>query len=129
MLRTNNMCDCSDDNRLRAGGYSVLRRARKAYKCCECGVKILPEEQYYRTDGVWEEGADSFQTCLSCEAVREKVLEQPTECILAFGCLEEYIYEELTDRSEEESEQGPCCTIGTTVSWLRRVRGRFELVS
>lgn len=34
MLRINNMCDCDSDNRLRAGGYSVLRRAKKAYKCC-----------------------------------------------------------------------------------------------
>lgn len=119
-------CDCEAP---KCGGNSRIIRARKPYKCCDCDIDINPGEQYSRCDGVWEWGATTYCTCLSCSQVREKMQELSGDCI-AFGCLEEWIYEsDFFEEDDEDENEFLSCTIATLVPWLRRgYNGRFELV-
>lgn len=44
-------------------------RARKTYRCEECGAGIVPGERYEYVFGVWEGAAFTYRTCLDCVAV------------------------------------------------------------
>lgn len=57
-------------------GYSEVwnettPRARKPYRCCECGGTIAKGEQYRNVFSVYEGDAMTSRTCLACERVRE----------------------------------------------------------
>lgn len=62
------MCDCDL-------GYapdvftSSNHKARKPYKCCECGGGIKPGEEYENNFGVWEGEPNTFKRCLACVAL------------------------------------------------------------
>lgn len=58
-------CSCSDFD-----GPAVYResihRARKPYRCAECGVDIAPETRYQRCFGVWDGSPSTYRLCLDC---------------------------------------------------------------
>lgn len=43
-----------------------IRRARKQYRCCDCGGLILPGERYENTAGKWDGDLLTFRTCAAC---------------------------------------------------------------
>jgi hypothetical protein len=65
-------CDCSWDD----GDYPTFCReemptARRVYKCCECGKKIVPGQKYHKVVGVWDGDFRTFRTCLPCKSIRD----------------------------------------------------------
>jgi hypothetical protein len=46
-------------------------RARKTYRCGECGCDIRPGERYERVFGVWDGIADTNLTCERCVDFRK----------------------------------------------------------
>jgi hypothetical protein len=61
--------DCSCDYDAPAFYNKAIRRARKEHKCCECGGRILPGDQYEHVAGVWEGNFDTFMTCERCHDI------------------------------------------------------------
>jgi len=45
--------------------------ARKPYKCCECGGPILAGQKYDYVFAIWNDGAETFRTCLVCARIRD----------------------------------------------------------
>jgi|SRR6478735_681589 len=54
--------DCSD---------TIIRRARKEHRCCECRKPIMKGQRYELISGVWEGRPDSYKTCLPCVEIRD----------------------------------------------------------
>lgn len=62
-------CCCIDVDEPAEVHCSVRRRARKAWKCCECG-RTIPPGAYYWSDSLCYDGSWSrYQTCELCHAV------------------------------------------------------------
>lgn len=73
-------------------------KARKEYKCCECGKDISIGETYEYTFGVWEGVASSYHTCEKCADLKSSLSS------LGF-CL---VFEELHEAHQEYlSEYAP----------------------
>jgi hypothetical protein len=47
-----------------------VRRARKTYRCCECGEEIKPGHLYEYASGKWDGEWGRFRTCARCANVR-----------------------------------------------------------
>ena len=86
------------------------RRARKLHFCCECARQIEIGEIYQVAEGIWEDGPQSFHTCVECYEVREDLREdmpsgyvysEETACALAFGCLRDTLAAEDFEVSRE----------------------------
>ena len=85
-------CDCSCD--ISYGESPAFYReetpkARKVYKCCECGEKIEPGQKYHKAVGVWDGEFSTWRTCWPCHAIREEYCPHG----YFFGELAEMIYE------------------------------------
>lgn len=64
-------CDCSIECYDEPSVYrETVRRARKAWRCCECGEVIASGEQYQEATGVWDGQWSTYRTCLPCAAMR-----------------------------------------------------------
>lgn len=50
--------------------HESIRRARREWRCCECGEPIVPGARYQEDRGVWEGEWRVFRTCLACAAMR-----------------------------------------------------------
>ena len=52
--------------------FSTIRtvRARKEYKCFECGLPIVVGESHEYVSGKWDGYFDAFRTCSRCVAAR-----------------------------------------------------------
>lgn len=59
-----------DDNPPEVYGTLIVR-ARKPQKCCECAEPIVPGQTYEVVSGKWDEDWASFKTCLPCKEIRE----------------------------------------------------------
>ncbi len=68
-----------------------LVRARKEYKCYECG-RIIPRKEYYLRETLVWEGFSKHQTCLDCFSLREHVL-----CDFVFEHVREDIRQEILE--------------------------------
>ena len=81
-------CDCWD-----CESPSVyrdeMRKAKKAYKCCDCYTPINPGEQYKYIFGVWDGHASTHRMCVLCEDVRR----QCEFACVPFGDLCDAVYE------------------------------------
>lgn len=61
--------------------YSETRPiARKEHKCCECGRKIRPGERYERVYGIWDNGPETYKTCVYCLGLRDTA-ESRLDCL------------------------------------------------
>lgn len=65
-----------------------VRRARKEYKCCECGEKILPGDVHGYATGCWEGDWLTYRTCARCQLVADDYFDGR-----AFGAMVEYFKE------------------------------------
>ena len=70
-------------------------RARKDYRCCECGERIAPGYRHHLATGKWAGEWLSYRTCGGCHDVREELRACMCSDALAdghpgFGCLEEW---------------------------------------
>lgn len=65
------MCDCFYPEVF----SNRLVKARKPYKCCECGSDIAAGEKYHSIFGVWDHDPGSYRVCADCEVVREWLLK------------------------------------------------------
>lgn len=50
---------------------STLRTARKAYKCCECGIAINGGDKYRYSSGIWNREPAAYKQCESCGDIFE----------------------------------------------------------
>ncbi len=71
--------------------------ARKAHKCCECGILIKPGEKYVVCSGVWDGEFSSYKQHLECKEACVVIRDEfeDGECI-PFGSLFEF-YSQYTD--------------------------------
>jgi len=86
------MCGCDYED-----GPSVLNekfvKAKKSYKCCECGARINIGDEYQYTFGVWDGLASTYHTCEACAGV-EISLSAMGFCF-SYGYLREAYWEYL----------------------------------
>lgn len=102
---------------------SSFVKARKQYKCCECGDLIAVGETYQKADGLWDGIFRTFHTCESCSQVWLRLQEEDVVECFVHGKLSETISDcDLFD-TEEESVFGRRCAIATSIPWLKRRRG------
>lgn len=109
----------------KAGGHPRLVKATKRHICRECCRDIQPGEKYYRVDGVWEKPA-TFYFCVTCQKLIEKLRNEGFE--FAYGELNLVCFHYFSDMGDDAIAKGRYCAIATTVPWLKRSNGRFELV-
>lgn len=63
----------SDDGDLPEFSTEQIVRARKSYKCCECGGVIARGDEYERVTGKWDRTVETYRTCLACRDVRRNL--------------------------------------------------------
>jgi len=88
-------CDCSCD----IGDYEemkpckvVVRKARKQYKCIECGCNIEKGDKYEYVRGLCCGSWDTFRTCKTCVTIRD---EYTPSCWI-YGCLADALWDCLS---------------------------------
>ncbi len=54
----------------------VMRKARKAHKCDECGLAIQPGTVYEYVSGIWDGEPSHYKTCEGCQILRAHVREE-----------------------------------------------------
>jgi len=54
--------------------HEKIRKARKTYRCCECGCTISPGERYEYASGRWDGEYDQYRTCLPCREIRNRFM-------------------------------------------------------
>ena len=79
---------CLDPGDYDAPAFYVEKivKARKPYKCCECGRDIHIGSQYQNVTGKWDGDFDVKRTCIDCYHIRE-----------AFRCGGGFLFERLWD--------------------------------
>jgi DNA-directed RNA polymerase subunit RPC12/RpoP len=65
-------CICIDVDDHGEFQKSRLQRARKSYKCTECGDEIALGRLYEYTWGVWDGRQSTYRTCARCVNVRDE---------------------------------------------------------
>ena len=48
---------------------TIMRKARKIHRCCECGGEIKVKDSYQYTSGIWDGRPSSFKQCKTCAEV------------------------------------------------------------
>lgn len=69
-------CSCYVDHGVDHGPAlfsECIRKARKPHVCCECKRVIRPGEKYEDVKGLWDEGFESYKTCLGCSRLRDSI--------------------------------------------------------
>lgn len=51
----------------------AIVKARKSYKCCECGDPIAIGALYERVVGKWDGELSTYRTCLPCQEIRRNL--------------------------------------------------------
>lgn len=89
----------------------TIQKARKDYRCLECGGIIRKGERYVSHSGKWDGEICRFRVCVECEELREEI-HTATECrsdeLIPFGGLRDsiadYSFPEWLDRFNEIRE-------------------------
>ena len=68
--------------------HDEIRRARKHYHCCECGVGIEPGDQYEHVSSFDEGMWIRYRTCIPCADLRESLSD--VTCVYMEGLSEAY---------------------------------------
>jgi len=91
-------------------------KARKQYRCYDCGGTIDPGERYERVTGKWDYGIDVFVTCARCVNLRVWVRNNvPCFCYM-HGGLDETAREAIDDAYDRAPEE----VVGLRFGYLRR---------
>jgi hypothetical protein len=53
-----------------------IKHAQKIWQCCECGEDIPMRDPHMRGNGVWSGHWHSFRWCMTCDALRKKLLKE-----------------------------------------------------
>jgi hypothetical protein len=97
--------------------YRTARpRARKSYKCYECGAPIQPGESYRYDVAKWEGEVDTFKTCGDCSSLEQWVRNNVPCVCWAHGNM----LEDLRNDVEAACERAPKETVGLFFGFLRR---------
>lgn len=97
---------------------TLIVRARKPQKCCECKDPINPGDHYEVTSGKWDGDWMSFKTCLPCKEIRE-----------AF-CCDGWVYGSLWEDAQgflEEFRMG-CLDKLTTAAAKEKVTQQWRIL-
>lgn len=84
------VCIGTDNSDLTEFWSSETVTARKAHKCCECRLPILPGQNYERSAGISDGEMWSHKTCLLCQEIRDAM-----RC--SNGFYYECLWEEMRD--------------------------------
>ena len=78
---------------------SVIRKARKAHKCCECHNVINIGDRYQYSSGIWDGEPDSYKQCLGCggifTVVSQRHYEPYSDCGPHFEDLKGFLENEI----------------------------------
>ncbi|QUX96557.1 hypothetical protein C0J08_14635 [Marinomonas sp. CT5] len=78
---------------------SVIRKARKAHKCCECHAVINIGDRYQYSSGVWDGEPDDYKQCLGCGEIFDAVTRDGDE--VGFTQLRDYLFDSDMDHPEQ----------------------------
>lgn len=96
---------------------SKVIRARKSHRCCECKEVIPVGDTYEYASGIWEDGPNSFHTCMPCKRIRDD--RCGTDFI--FGNL----YHALAECDDWDYLRNRCCACrGRGWVWMFEKKGR-----
>jgi hypothetical protein len=62
-------------------------KARREHKCCECGTAIATGDIYERDSGLWDDGYETFKTCIACADLRQEIFARSDEDCWMYGYL------------------------------------------
>ena len=99
-------------------------RARKAYRCEECGGPIKAGEKYERVSGMWDGYISTFRTCERCYDLRTWLKNNlPCFCWAHGG-----MFEEAEESIREAHYRAPDEVRGLMFGYYRRVilRDRYN---
>jgi hypothetical protein len=105
--------DCScDDGEGPEFFNQKMQKAKKDYRCCECGKTIPASSIYQYTIGKWDGDMSTYRTCQTCVDVRAR--HCPNGYI--FGCLVDHLIDSgvkpedvgiyLPNRSDDGDDEG-----------------------
>ena len=92
-----------------------MAKARKVYKCCECGDSIAPGERYERFTANFDGEFCSYKTCIACADIRESF----SDVAIYGGGLWEEMHEQWPDVTTA------CFDQLTTVEGKRKLRAEW----
>lgn len=91
-------CYCDVDDPPIFWSERNIRRARKQFRCCECGGPILPGESYREFSGKWYSEIETYRTCALCVELKEWAsISVPCFCSNTFGELHERVQAMVQD--------------------------------
>lgn len=108
-------------------GTDVIRRARKAHHCYECGETIAKGDKYEYATSLYDAHWSTYRTCLSCAEIRDH-----------FACNGFYygrLWDDLADNFFPDMKAGGPCMEGLSpaakarlfercLAWREQVRWR-----
>jgi hypothetical protein len=85
------MCCCDD---MTPSVYEESRpKARKPYKCCDCGRTIEVGELYLKVKGCWDGDWIGSRHCQHCEATADLYKSLDDEACISIGGLDDYLWQ------------------------------------
>lgn len=95
-------CSCVIDMDIDGHAVKCLcdkwQKAKKQHRCCECYRTIQPGEKYKIEVNKYDDGLDSFKTCIDCMSVRSAMF-----CDFLYGEIWEAVGEQIRDDGIPES--------------------------
>lgn len=92
-------CCSVPDGEMPSVCHESIRRARRGWRCCECGEQIAAGARYQEHRGVWDGGWRAYRTCMACASMRADLCS----CGWVYGRLREAVDECLgIDPYQEE---------------------------
>tara|TARA_R110001606_G_scaffold379922_1_gene540169 strand:- start:390 stop:725 length:336 start_codon:yes stop_codon:yes gene_type:complete len=80
---------------------SVICKARKAHKCCECHVVINIGDQYQYSSGVWDGEPDDYKQSLGCGEIFDAVTRDGGE--VCFTHLRDFLFDSDCNHADERA--------------------------
>jgi hypothetical protein len=110
------MIDCYCDHDPPTFYNSVLRRAKLAHHCDECGAPISPGQKYEYVSGLWDGSFSIWKTCAGCVDLRTWTKNNVPCLCWAHGSL----IEDCGAAVEYAHYRAPSETVGLRFGFLRR---------
>jgi hypothetical protein len=111
------MSDCYCDYDAPSFYRADIVRARKAYRCGECGAHIRHGDRYEYVAGKWDSDVDTYRTCERCLELRMWTqISVPCLC-WSHGNMIDDCSEAIKDARWRAPEE----TVGLWFSFLRRL--------